>query len=210
MHGSTSPSKNGFPPSSAGRSSQNPSSFQHKFASRRVTADSTTGSARSIPVARRRSRVKRVDNQTGLSARRQEPSGSCRTRISAPIPSCGIRARSVAIAAGKVSVKSRIVCQLIAGSESRSQLTVSTAVILPLRRKISRKGNREWTRIGTANEREWIRLRKATRLSSPKSYGATGSEQQTNPPFPSLPPRKPEKEPAEVQHRPAKGGKKRK
>src|SRR5260370_32814404 len=25
-------------------------------------------------------------------------------------------------------------------------------------------------------DREWIRLRKATRLSSPKSYGATGSE----------------------------------
>jgi len=25
---------------------------------------------------------------------------------------------------------------------------LSTAVILPLRRKISRKGNREWTRIG--------------------------------------------------------------
>src|SRR5258707_1093117 len=186
MHGSTSPSKNGFPPRSAGRSSQNPSSFQDRSASRRVTADSTTGSARSIPVARRRSRVERGDSQTGLSARRQEPSGSCRTRISAPIPSCGIRARSVAIAAGKVSVKSRIVCQLIAGSESRSQLTVSTAVILPLRRKISRKGNREWTRIETANEREWIRLRKATRLSSPKSYGATGSEQQTNPPSPSL------------------------
>ena len=30
----------------------------------------------------------------------------------------------------------------------------------------------------TANAREWIRLRKA--------YGATGSEQQTNPPSPSL------------------------
>jgi len=37
---------------------------------------------------------------------------------------------------------------------------VSTAVILPLRRKISRKDDREWTRID-ANAREWIRLLKA-------------------------------------------------
>src|SRR5258708_31350076 len=46
-------------------------------------------------------------------------------------------------------------------------------------RKISRKDKQRM-------KREWIRLRKATRLSLPKSYGATGSEQQTNPPSPSL------------------------
>ena len=60
MHGSTSPSKNGFLPNS---------SSHRKPASRRATAESTAGSARSTPVARRKIIVKRVGNQSGASAR---------------------------------------------------------------------------------------------------------------------------------------------
>src|SRR5260370_39097724 len=59
-------------------------------------------------------------------------------------------------------------------------------------------------------KREWIRLRKATRLSSPKSYGATGSEQQTNPPSPSLRRDRPQMDADEELGIAAKGDKKRK
>ena len=68
----------------------------------------------------------RVGSQTGASARCHEPSDPWLARISAPTPSCGTRARSAAIAAGEASVRSRIACQLIAGSESSSQSIVST------------------------------------------------------------------------------------
>jgi hypothetical protein len=60
---------------------------------------------------------------------------------------------------------------------------VSTAVILPLRRKISRKDDREWTRIGIANgrenkedNREWTRGEpwSAASLARPTAVGAVG------------------------------------
>jgi hypothetical protein len=55
MHGSTSPSKNGFAPNSAQRSSQKPVRLsRRKPASRCTTANSTAASARSMPVAHNR------------------------------------------------------------------------------------------------------------------------------------------------------------
>src|SRR5262249_33784840 len=65
------------------------------------------------------------------SSRCHAPSDPCRARISAPRPSRATRARSAAIAAGAASVRSRIACQRIAGSESSSQPMVSTNGILP-------------------------------------------------------------------------------
>ena len=65
--------------------------------------------------------MKSVVNQAGASARRHEPSGFWQARISTPRPSCGTRARFAAIAAGEASVRSRIACQAIAGSEWSSQ-----------------------------------------------------------------------------------------
>ena len=70
--------------------------------------------------------MKRVGSQSGASARCHEPSAPWRARISAPSPSRGTRARSAAIAAGEASVRSRIACQRMAGSESSSQSMVST------------------------------------------------------------------------------------
>ena len=89
MHGSTSPSKNGFLPNS---------SSHRKPASRRATAEAMAGSARSTPVERRSCIVKRVGNQSGSPSRCHEPSGPWQARISAPTPSRGTRARSAATA----------------------------------------------------------------------------------------------------------------
>ena len=122
MHGSTSPSKNDLDGMSRNSSSH------WKPASRRATALSTAGSVRSTPVARSRSIVKRVGSHTGAPARCHEPSDPWRARISAPTPSRGTRERSAATAAGEAPVRSRIACQLIAGSESSSQSMGSTPV----------------------------------------------------------------------------------
>src|SRR5690348_3444880 len=124
MHGSTSPSKKGLPPSAAGRKSQQVWLFQRKAVSSRATADSTAASAGSIPVARNRRNVKRVDNQSGAPGRRQEPSDSWQARMRAARPSRETRARSAVIVEVEASMTSRITCQLIAGSESSSQSIV--------------------------------------------------------------------------------------
>src|ERR1700728_3028303 len=52
MHGSTSPAKKGFPPVSAGRSSQLGRLLQRRLVSSREIADSTDGSLGSTPVVR--------------------------------------------------------------------------------------------------------------------------------------------------------------
>ena len=72
--------------------------------------------------------MKSVLNHTGASVRRHEPSDSRLARILAPSPSRGMRARSAAIATGEASVRSRMACQLMAGSESSSQSIVSMRV----------------------------------------------------------------------------------
>ncbi len=56
-------------------------------------------------------------------------------RISAPRPSRGTRACSAATAAGEASVRSRIACQRIAGSESSSQSMGSTKICYRARRR---------------------------------------------------------------------------
>ena len=112
MHGSTSPSKNGFAPND---------SSHRKPASRRAIADMTAGSLPSTPAARRSCIMKSVGNQSGSSARCHAPSAPWQARTSAPIPACGTRARSAAIVAADASVRSRIACQRMAGSESSSQ-----------------------------------------------------------------------------------------
>jgi hypothetical protein len=88
MHGSTSPSKNVFPPLSGGRKSQQPPwSFHRRPVSRRNTAVSAAESAGSMPVARNICIVKRVVSHAGAPSRRQDPSARCGRKIDAPIPS---------------------------------------------------------------------------------------------------------------------------
>src|SRR5262249_54538623 len=96
------------------------------------TAFSTSGSPRSMPVARSRSMVKSVDSHFGASFRRHEPSGCWQLRIAAPRPSRATRVRSNAVTEGEASVRSRIVCQRIAGSESRSHWRTSTSQSYPV------------------------------------------------------------------------------
>jgi hypothetical protein len=127
MHGSTSPSKNGFAPNDSSHGSP---------ASRRATADATAGSCRSTPVARRSCIMKSVGNQSGSSARCHAPSDPWQARISAPIP-CVRHARALGgNRRGGASVRSRIACQRMAGSESSSQ-SISPLISLPSSTTIS-------------------------------------------------------------------------
>lgn len=81
------------------------------------------GASRSTPVARKSCNPKSVGNQSGASTRGHDPLRSWRAIHSAARPSFDTRARSASIPAGGASMRSRIACQRMAGSESgaRSQ-----------------------------------------------------------------------------------------
>ena len=72
--------------------------------------------------------VNSVDSHTRVPLRRQEPSDACKASMAAPSPVCATRARSAATSSGDESARSRMTCQRMAGSESRSQLRVSTGL----------------------------------------------------------------------------------
>ena len=85
----------------------------------------------STPVARKSWNVKSVGNQSGSSARCHEPSVPWHARIAAPEAFVTERERvAVAIASSGASVRSRIACQLMAGSESSSHSIVFHEAIL--------------------------------------------------------------------------------
>src|SRR4051812_49866226 len=119
MHGSTSPSKNGESPNSG------PQVTLRQTRSIAVRAGALAGSS---PRSRRNNRVYMFDHQSGAATPSpQWPSMRCRSSSRGPHPSDATRDRSAATISAGVSVRSRITCQRIDGSASRSQPMTGSA-----------------------------------------------------------------------------------
>src|SRR5215208_5348419 len=90
------------------------------FARTRPTARLACSLAGSSPMSCNNNNVRRVGHSGKRGSPGQVPSSDCAARSAAPQPSVAILARSAAISSSDASVKSRIACQRIEGSESSS------------------------------------------------------------------------------------------
>ena len=117
MHGSTSPAKKGLPSHSGG-----PQPCHVTWSRTRPTARRASALAGSSPRWRSSHRTCIVEFHPRFhAAPPHRPSAACRASSRAPQPSVATRARSAATSSAGASVRSRITCQRIDGSESSSQ-----------------------------------------------------------------------------------------
>src|SRR5919198_4930619 len=124
MHGSTSPAKKGLSSHSRG-----PEPCHVTWSRTRPTARRASTLAGSSPRWRSSHRTCIVEFHPRFhAAPPHRPSAAWRASSRAPTPSLATLARSAATSSAGVSVKSRITCQRIDGSESSSQSTTVTGL----------------------------------------------------------------------------------